>query len=334
MHPAEIPQGFVPPGRKETRPAALACGQGSGGENWWPPLECPGDLSLLAPYFLGIFGGAVGRPSPCCTGALVALPCRGQQPQRPCVWLLWVQPWLVSNCSAPVLETSVLLCHEEQGPRGQGEGKLVFLMSASLRVVAVFVLQDEMQEHDREWYHKTQPFFFGLKGPRALKGSPGLAALVETTQQRDMWPHKGHGCSPATDCRHEQSHRNVQSHTCSHTCSQAQGLHTQMSLQGWTHTATSMALTMHSKTWAHMPSLPLPLWCQTLKEKNFYYLKGPPVQCLFFPLSLFFLMRFGNWPVSFIPSIFPRLKDKLKKGIHQSKRTPTCQAIPLSKWPC
>lgn len=37
MHPAEIPQGFVPPGRKETRPAILACGQGSGKENWWLP---------------------------------------------------------------------------------------------------------------------------------------------------------------------------------------------------------------------------------------------------------------------------------------------------------
>lgn len=93
----------------------------------------------------------------------------------------------------------------------------MFHTSAPLRVVAVFILQAEMHEHDRELCHKTWPFFFGLKGPRALKGSPGLAAVMETPQQRDMWPHKGHGCSAATACRHEQSHRNVQSHTCSHT---------------------------------------------------------------------------------------------------------------------
>lgn len=193
-------------------------------------MECPRDLSLLGPYFLGILGGAVGRPSSFCTAAFMPLPCRRQQPQRPCFWLLQVQPWFVSNCNAPMLEILVLLCHEEQGPRGQSEGKLVFHMFASLRVVAVFILWAEMQEHDREWCRKTRPFSFGLKGPRALEGSPGLAALVETTQQRGMWPHKGHGRSPATDCRHEQSHRNVQSHRRSHTSSQAQGLHTQMSL--------------------------------------------------------------------------------------------------------
>lgn len=36
--------------------------------------------------------------------------------------------------------------------------------SAPLGVVAVFILQGEAQEHDRERYHETWPFFFGLKG--------------------------------------------------------------------------------------------------------------------------------------------------------------------------
>lgn len=100
------------------------------------------------------------------------------------------------------------------------------------------------------------------------------------------------------------------------------------------HRATSIALSAHSETRAQMPLLPLPLWCQTLKGKNFYYLKGPPVQCLFFFLSFFFLMHFGNRPVSFTPSTFPRLENKLKKGINQSKRAPARKATPLSKWPC
>lgn len=47
------------------------------------------------------------------------------------------------------LETLVLLWHEKQGPRGQSEEKLVFHMSSPLRVIAVFILQAEMQEHDR-----------------------------------------------------------------------------------------------------------------------------------------------------------------------------------------
>ena len=46
-------------------------------------------------------------------------------------------------------------------------------MSAPLRVAAVFILQDEAKEHDREWYHETWPFYFGLKGPVELwRGAP------------------------------------------------------------------------------------------------------------------------------------------------------------------
>lgn len=48
------------------------------------------------------------------------------------------------------LEILVLLWHEKQGPRGQSEGKLVFHMSAPLRLVAAFIPQAEMQEHDTE----------------------------------------------------------------------------------------------------------------------------------------------------------------------------------------
>lgn len=155
-------------------------------------------------------------------------------------------------------------------------------------------------KHDRKWCHKTWPSFFGLKGPRALKGSPGLVSLVETTQQRDLWPHKGHGCSPATDCRHEQRPQEcAKPHMLTHVLPGTGPTHTDVPVcradmprcpcRGWTHTATSMALTTHSKTWAQMPLLSLPLWCQTLKGKIFYYLKGPPVQCLFFffPFSYF-----------------------------------------------
>lgn len=172
----------------------------------------------------------------------------GQQPQRLCVWLLLVQPWF----SAPVmlqgrLEILVLLWHEKQSPRGQSEGKLVFHTPAPLRVVAVFILQAETQEHDREWCHKTWPFFFGLQGPRAFKGSPGLAALVETTQQRDMWPHKGHGCSPATDCRHEQRPQEcAKPHMLTHVLPGTGSTHTDVPVcragmlrypcRGWTHT--------------------------------------------------------------------------------------------------
>lgn len=55
-------------------------------KKWWPPLECPRDLSLLGPNFLGIPGGAVVRPSPCCTAAIMALPCRGTTaPKALCV---------------------------------------------------------------------------------------------------------------------------------------------------------------------------------------------------------------------------------------------------------
>lgn len=152
------------------------------------PLGVP-QVSLLGPYFLGIPGGAVGRPSPCCTTAFMALPCRGTTaPKALCVrGCFGFSPGL----SAAVmlqgrLETLALLWHEKQGARGQSEGKLVFHTSAPLRVVVVFIRQAEMQEHDREWCHKTWPFSFGLQGPRALEGSPGLAALVETTQQKDV----------------------------------------------------------------------------------------------------------------------------------------------------
>lgn len=160
---AEIPQGFVPPGRKETRPAALACGQGSSGENWRPPLECPRDLSLLEPYFLGSQGVLWGDPLR--AAQLPSWLCLAgeQQPQGPLCGCFRFSPSLSATVMLEGrLETLVLLQHEKQGPRGQSEGELMFHMSAPLRVVAVFILQAEMQDDDRECCHKMWPFFCGL----------------------------------------------------------------------------------------------------------------------------------------------------------------------------
>lgn len=76
-----------------------------------------------------------------------------------------------------------------------------------------------------------------------------------------------------------------------------------------------MALTIHSETRAQMPLLPLPLWCQTLKGKKFYYLKGPPVQCLFFffPFSLF-LNSFWKQACFIYSKCIPQVRKQTKKG--------------------
>lgn len=151
MHPAEMPQGFVPPGRKETRPAILACGQGSSEENWRLPLECPRDLSLLGPYFLGIPGCAVEDPLHAAQLPSWLCLAGDNSPKGPACGCFGFSPGLsVTVMLQGRLEILVLLWHEKQGPRGQSEGKLVFHMSAPLRVVAVFIPQAEMQEQDRE----------------------------------------------------------------------------------------------------------------------------------------------------------------------------------------
>lgn len=91
--------------------------------------------------------------------------------------------------------------------------------------------------------------------------------------------------------------------------------------RGWTYTAPCMALTTHSETWAQMPSLPLPLWCQTLKGKNFYYLKGPPVQCLFFFFPFFrFLNAIWKQACFIYSKYIPQVRKQTKKVINLPKK--------------
>lgn len=74
----------------------------------------------------------------------MALPCRGTTaPKALCVAAS--DSALVCVMLQGRLETLVVLWHEKQGPRGQSEEKLVFLTSAPLRVVAVFILQAEIE---------------------------------------------------------------------------------------------------------------------------------------------------------------------------------------------
>lgn len=127
------------------------------------------------------------------------------------------------------------------------------------------------------------------------------------------------------------------------SCGGTQGGHTLPSPSAGLHTPVSLhAVDVHShirslehaRRNAHMCvlalfSLSLLLWCQTLKGKNFYYLKGPPVQCLFF-FPLLFLMCFGKVPVSFTPSLYvPQVRKQTRRGVQQPKEALWCQATPL-----
>lgn len=123
--------------------------------------------------------------------------------------------------------------------------------------------------------------------------------------QRDTWPRRGHRCSSATDCRCEQSHRHVQSHPCarSPTCQPAGSADAKVPVRRACtcrcpctrvdpqHTHSPDPAVKHR----HVHSLSLPRWCQILKGKSFYYLKGPPVQCLFFFFLFPFLNVFWKW---------------------------------------
>lgn len=93
-----------------------------------------------------------------------------------------------------------------------------------------------------------------------------------------------------------------------------------------------MALTMHSETRAQM--LPLPLWCQTLKGKNFFYLKGSPVQCLFFSPFFLFLNAFWKWACFIYSKYIPQVRKQIlkghkpvKKGTHMPSHTTLKMAL-------
>lgn len=172
---------------------------------------------------------------------------------------------------------------------------------ATLRGVAVFVLKDEAQEHDGVVSQDMALFLWAERATGAVKGSRKPAAVVETLPtQRDTWPHRAHGCSPATDCRCEQRHRHVQSHMCAWAlvCQlQTQALHTRMSpclrlecpdvpaRHGGAHRATSMALSTHSKTWAHVYS-PSPSLVPDIERKKFRLPQTSPCAVPFFFFSL------------------------------------------------
>lgn len=103
----------------------------------------------------------------------------------------------------------------------------------------------------------------------------------------------------------------------------------------WTRTALNTRQNEHTCVLALFSlSLSLLLWCQTLKGKNFYYLKGPPVQCLFFS-PLLFLMCVGKVPVSFTPSLYvPQVRKQTRRGVQQPKEALRCQAAPLLLCKC
>lgn len=177
-------------------------------------------------------------------------------------------------------------------------------------------------------------FLWAERATGAVEGSLEPAAIMEPPpQHRETCGHAGATAAlqpPTAGVRKAKGmYKATRVHGHWRASSRAQALHAQMSpcaglawpvvpACGWTHAATSMALTTHSETQAHTLSLSLPLWCQTLKGKNFDYLKGPPVQCLFF--SFFFLMCFGNGPISCTPSLYvPQVRKQTKKGINQPK---------------
>lgn len=161
MHPAEIPQGFIPPGmkRKGQGRLPLPTAKEVAEKPSQPWLERPRGLLHLGPRL------GCRSPQACRRAALVGLPWRGTTvPKDPVCARFRLSPGFAVRCSRAGWRALVPPRHTEQGPRRQGEGGLVFrTTSAPLRVVAVFILQDEAKEHDRERYHETWPFFFGLK---------------------------------------------------------------------------------------------------------------------------------------------------------------------------
>lgn len=128
-------------------PVAKEAVKKTGGSPW----SAPRDLSLLGPYFLGIAGCAVEDPLHAAQLPSWLCLAGDNSPKGPACGCFGFSPGLsVTVMLQGRLEILVLLWHEKQGPRGQSEGKLVFHMSAPLRVVAVFIPQAEMQEQDRE----------------------------------------------------------------------------------------------------------------------------------------------------------------------------------------
>lgn len=93
------------------------------------------------------------------------------------------------------------------------------------------------------------PFSLGRKGHRSCRVQPRASGRDgKPLTQRDTWPRRGHRCSSTTDCRREQSHSRVQSHSHvqqSHPCARAPtpmspwaGLaRPDVPAQGWTHAA-------------------------------------------------------------------------------------------------
>lgn len=105
MHPGEIPQGFVPPGRK---------GKGGGGlplptakeaaeKHGWPQLERPRGLSHLGPQLGCRHPRGLLRGDPLLAAGLPWWGClRGDHRlQRPHAWPLQAQPQFCSEPNAP-----------------------------------------------------------------------------------------------------------------------------------------------------------------------------------------------------------------------------------------
>lgn len=73
-------------------------------------------------------------------------------------------------------------------------------------------------------------FSLGCKGHELSRGALGWLLWWKPPNRETCGHTRATDALQPLTAGMSKGHRNVQSHTCSHTCSQAQGLHTQMSL--------------------------------------------------------------------------------------------------------
>jgi len=137
MHPAEIPQGFVPPGRKRKGRGGLPLpmakeaaaklgwpsGSGAGVEHTWDPGSGAELLGACCRETLSLQQG--------CHGGLASE--AGDDPQGPpCLTALGSALVLrQAECSGASWRASVSPWHVEQGPKGRGEGGVSYHVCSS-----------------------------------------------------------------------------------------------------------------------------------------------------------------------------------------------------------